>query len=100
MQGGKQVNNFVGTVQLSAAGLADGRPIAWSYPVAGSATGVEGKLNFSRYQRVELTLPISNGTVKTAVLKSLQIKVLQGSTVKAQASGTVSQNVQNIELNE
>lgn len=98
MQGGKQVNNFAGTVQVSAAGTVDGKLVNWSYPAAGAAAEAVGKLNFSRYQRVELTIPLAAIPVKTAVLKNLQVKVLQGSAVKAQATGTVAQNVQNIEV--
>ncbi len=98
MQGGKQSNNFVGTVQVTAAGSVDGKPVSWAYPAAGSAVEAVGKLNFSRYQRVELIIPLANTAAKTAVLKSLQVKVLQGAVVKAQASGTVAQNVQNIQL--
>jgi hypothetical protein len=97
MQGGKHVDNFVGSVQVSAAGLVDGKAATWSYPASGSAPGAEGKLNFSRYQRVELSLPLSSAPVKNATLKNLQVKVLQGANIKAQASGTVSQNLQNIE---
>ncbi len=97
MQGGKQVNNFAGTVQVSAAGSADGRPMTWTYPVAGAAVEAVGKLNFSRYQRVELAIPLAATPVKTALLKSVQVKVMQGGTVRAQANGTVSQNVQSID---
>jgi hypothetical protein len=96
MQGGKQVNNFVGSVQVSAAGTVDGKAASWAYPVAGAAPDALGKLSFSRYQRVELSIPLSNSAVKLATLKSLQVKVMQGNLVKAQATGTVSQNVQNI----
>ncbi len=97
MQGGKHVDNFVGTVQLTASGLVDGKPAAWVYPAAGAAIGANGKLDFSRYQRVELTIPLASGAAKTASLKNLQVKVLQGAVVKAQATGTVSQQVQNAE---
>lgn len=99
MQGGKQVNNFTGTVQVTAAGVVDGKPANWSYPSAGASTEALGKLNFSRYQRVELTIPLANEPAKTAMLRSLQVKVLQGTAVKAQAAGTVSQNVQTIDKN-
>jgi hypothetical protein len=97
MQGGKQVNNFTGTVQVSAAGTVDGKAVTWAYPISGAPIDALGKLSFSRYQRVELTIPLSAGTVKSAVLKSLQVKVMQGSVIKAQANGTVSQNVQTID---
>ncbi len=96
MQGGKQVNQFVGAVQVNAAGSIDGKPVSWSYPAVGAAVEAVGKLNFNRYQRVELTIPLAGSPVKSAVLKSLQVKVMQGGTTRAQASGTVGQNVQNI----
>jgi hypothetical protein len=97
MQGGKQVNNFVGNVQVTAAGIVDGKPATWAYPAAGAAQSAESKLNFSRYQRVELAIPLSATAAKTAALKNLQVRVLQGGSVKAQATGTVSQNVQNFD---
>jgi hypothetical protein len=99
MQGGKQVNNFTGLVQVSAAGTLDGKPAVWNYPVAGGGNESLGKLNFSRYQRVELNIPLAASPVRVATLKNLQVKVVQGSTVRAQASGTVSQNVQNMNAN-
>jgi hypothetical protein len=96
MQGGKQVSNFTGTVQVNAAGSVDGKPATWVYPVPGATVEAVGKLSFGRYQRVELTIPLSSEAVKKATLKNLQVKVLQGGAVKAQANGTVGQNVQNI----
>lgn len=96
MQGGKQVNNFAGTVQITAAGTVDGKAVSWSYPAAGTVVEAAGKLNFSRYQRVELIIPLSVNAVKTATLKNLQAKVLQGAAVRAQANGTVAQNIQAI----
>lgn len=92
MQGGKQVNQFVGTISLTATGTIDGKPVSWSYPTAGTAVGADGKLNFSRYQRLELTIPLAAAAPKTAVLKSINIRVLQGSALRAQATGTIGQN--------
>jgi hypothetical protein len=95
MQGGKQVRDFVGSVQVQAAGIADGKPINLTYPNSGS--GAEGKLNFSRYQRVELSIPLSATAVKSVQMKSLQVKVVQGGSVKAQASGQVGQSLAGLE---
>ncbi len=97
MQGGKQVNHFIGHMQVTATGIVDGKPTNWTYPATGATQSAESKLSFDRYQRVELTLPLSAVAVKTASLKNIQVRVLQGSTVKAQATGTVSQNVQNFD---
>jgi hypothetical protein len=97
MQGGKQVNNFVGSIQVNAAGTVDAKPVTWVYPgAAGTVDGVT-KLNFNRYQRVELNIPLAATPAKAAVLKTLQVRVMQGGALKAQATGTVSQNVQNID---
>jgi hypothetical protein len=98
MQGGKQTHNFLGTVQVNASGSIDGKPVSWVYPSPAASTEAVGKLNFSRYQRVELTIPLANVAAKTAVLKSLQVKVMQGGSIKAQASGVIVQSVQNIDI--
>jgi hypothetical protein len=97
MQGGKHVNNFVGTLQINATGTVDGKPIVWNYPTPGVVIDDSGKLNFSRYQRVELSLPLVAGLLKNAVLKSVQVRVISGGVIKAQALGSVSQNVQTME---
>jgi hypothetical protein len=98
MQGGKHVNNFVGNLQISATGIAGGKPITWNYPTAGlTPEPANAKLDFSRYQRVELTIPLGNTLSKDAVLQSLQVRVMSNGGVKAQATGTVAQNLQSLD---
>ncbi len=97
MQSGKHVNNFVGNLQISATGTNDGQPITWNYPVAGASAVAETQLNFARYQRVELHIPLGNLALKNTVLKTLQVRVLSGGNLKAQAMGSVAQNVQGFE---
>ena len=97
MQGGKQVNNFVGSVQVNATGIVDGKPVSWTYPAAGAGQSAEGKLNFSRYQRVELSIPLGATPAKSALLKNIQVRVMQGGALKAQAAGVVSQNAQSLD---
>jgi hypothetical protein len=96
MQGGKHVNNFVGNLQLSATGLAGGKPITWNYPSAGLESP-DAKLNFARYQRVELNIPLGNTLSKDAILQSLQVRVMSNGSVKAQAIGSVAQNLQGLD---
>jgi hypothetical protein len=93
MQNGKQVNNFVGKLQFIINGTNAGKPMAINYPDANNS--VDTQLNFERYQRIELNIPIpaSNLPLKDTQITSLQVKVLSGGIVKAQAMGTVIQSV-------
>jgi hypothetical protein len=100
MQSGKHVNSFVGTLQVNATGINDGKPFTWTYPNVAASSTADTQLNFLRYQRVELSIPLASfGTTlrKDAILKSLNIRVVSGGALKAQAIGSVVQNVQGLE---
>ena len=100
MQAGKNVNDFIGTVQVSATGIANGKAFNLNYPAAGAAPTAEGKLSFNRYQRVELAIPLDaalGSAPKGIVLKSVVAKVLQGGTVKAQSPGLITSAVVNLD---
>ncbi|MEY3995937.1 MAG: putative exported protein [Pseudomonadota bacterium] len=93
MQNGKQVNNFVGKLQFTITGTNAGQPMTINYPATGNSTDTQ--LNFNRYQRIELNIPISlaNLPLEDTQINSLQVRVLSGGVVKAQAAGTVLQSV-------
>ena len=96
MQAGKQTGTFEGSVQISVAGTADGKPFAASYPAAGMAVTAEGKLSFTRYQRVELAIPVPTKTIKNLQIKTVNAKVMQGAAVRAQSAGVMSAAVLNL----
>lgn len=93
MQNGKQVKNFVGKLQFTITGTNAGQPITINYPATGN--NIDTQLNFSRYQRIELNIPISLASLslENTQINSLHVRVLSGGVVKAQATGTVLQSV-------
>jgi hypothetical protein len=93
MQNGKQVSNFVGKLQFTITATNAGQPMTINYPVTGNSTDTQ--LNFTRYQRIELNIPISlaNLPLEDTQINSLRVRVLSGGLVKAQATGTVLQSV-------
>jgi hypothetical protein len=93
MQNGKQVKNFVGKLQFTVTGTNAGQPITINYPATGNS--IDTQLNFTRYQRIELNIPISlaNLPLENTQINSLHVRVLSDGLVKAQATGTVLQSV-------
>lgn len=96
MQNGKQVNSFTGQLQFIVTGNHAGQAFTINYPIENRTNNPETQLNFTRYQRVELNIPInlSNLPLKNIHIDSLQVRVkgIEG-TIKAQASGTLIQGI-------
>lgn len=93
MQGGKKVSDFVGNLQVILQGTADGKPYFFTYP-ATEKLATEGKLAFAQYKRVELNFALPDNLPKNVQLKSVQVKVLQGSQTRATANASVIQSAQ------
>ncbi len=93
MQGGKKVGDFAGSLQVVLQGTADGKPYFFTYP-ANDKLATDGKLAFTHYKRVELSFALPEGLPKNVLLKTVQVKVMQGSQTRATATATVVQTAQ------
>ena len=82
MQGGKGGRDFVGEMQLSLNLVVAGKPAIMQYPDAKTGDAGKLKLSFRHYQRLEglITLP------DDAVVKSIQVKIMDKGVQRAQQS--------------
>ncbi len=80
MQGGKNAGDFNGNYQLVVNVVQNGKNAMITFPKPDAAANF--RLSFKHYQRVEGVLDIPAG----AVVKSVQIKVLERGTLRAQQS--------------
>jgi hypothetical protein len=80
MQGGKGEQNFVGNYQIVMTVLQSGKSAMITFPKPEAAD--KYKLAFKHYQRVEGVLAVPDG----AVVKSVQVKILEKGAVRAQDS--------------
>lgn len=80
MQGGKTVSDFTGNYQLVLTLFQNGKNAMMTLPKPEAAASF--KLSFKHYQRVEGVLDIPEG----AIVKSVQVKVLERGAVRAQQS--------------
>ena len=71
MQGGKNVQDFVGELQFNATILLGGKTVILTLPEP-KDNAAKLKLSFKYYQRMEGSLALPEG----AVLKSLQARIL------------------------
>lgn len=78
MQGGKGTQGFAGNYQLVLTLVQDGKSAMITFPKAGA--GDKYTLAFKHYQRVEGVLAVPQG----AVVKSVQVKILEKGAVRAQ----------------
>ncbi len=78
--GGRGSREFVGNLQFVWTAVIDGRTTTATWPRQGEEGSGALKLAFSRLQRVEGTFPVATG----AVVKSVQIRVMERGTVRAQ----------------
>ena len=83
MQGGKVAHDFAGNYQLIVTLVQDGKSAMMTFPKPDEAD--KYKLSFRHYQRIEGVLTIPAG----AVPKSIQIKVLEKGTLRAQQSSNL-----------
>jgi hypothetical protein len=85
MQGGRPDRDFQGQLQLVVNGTQNGKPTTLLFPDkandAKTATAQWG-VNFRRFQRLEGTVVLPEGTV----VKSVQARVLQQGSTRAQQS--------------
>ncbi len=80
MQGGKNTNDFTGNYQLIVTLIQAGKNAMIALPKPEAAAAF--RLSFKHYQRVEGVLDIPEG----AVVKSVQVKVLEKGALRAQQS--------------
>ncbi|HTH44877.1 MAG TPA: DUF6776 family protein [Oxalicibacterium sp.] len=80
MQGGKGEQNFVGNYQIVMTVLQSGKSAMITFPKPQAAD--KYKLAFKHYQRMEGVLAVPDG----AVVKSVQVKILEKGVVRAQDS--------------
>lgn len=83
MQGGKVARDFTGNYQLIVALVQEGKSAMMVFPKSDEAE--KFKLSFKHYQRVEGEITIPAG----AVVKSVQIKVLEKGVLRAQQSSNL-----------
>ena len=81
-QGGRLDRDFIGTLQLQVQLQASGRPMMVTVPDQNSSPVLREmfKLNFRRAHRVQAMVPLPAG----AVVRSVQLRVLEGGAVRAQ----------------
>jgi len=72
MQGGKNVQDFIGELQFTATVLQGGKTVTLTLPDPKEGNAAKLKLSFKYYQRMEGTLAIPEG----AVIKTLQARIL------------------------
>lgn len=80
MQGGKLVSDFIGNYQLVVTLVQEGKSAIMTLPKPDAAD--KFRLSFRHYQRIEGVLALPEG----ATVKSVQIKVLEKGTMRAQQS--------------
>jgi hypothetical protein len=86
VQADKSEKEFSGTLQVIASGTQNGKPFTWTWPEAGKAeTLVKSKVSFKRTLRISQTL----NTPADMVVKSMQIRVLEQGSIRAQQSVNV-----------
>lgn len=83
MQGGKVVRDFIGNYQLIVTLVQGGKSAMITFPKPEAAESF--KLSFTHYQRVEGVLTLPDG----AVVKSVQVKILEKGAVRAQQSANL-----------
>lgn len=72
MQGGKNIPDFVGELQLVATLMQGGKTISITFPEVKNGDADKLKLSFKYYQRMEGTLTLPEG----ATIKTLQARIL------------------------
>lgn len=90
MQGGKQAQDFQGQLQLVVNAVHNGKPTTITFPDRSAdvkTSTAQWGVNFRRFQRLEGTVVLPEGTV----VKSVQARVLQQGTTRAQQSVTLGE---------
>jgi hypothetical protein len=90
MQGGKSVQDFQGQLQLVVNTTHNGKPATLLFPdrsAEAKTSTMQWAVNFRRFQRLEGTVVLPEGTV----VKSVQARVLQQGATRAQQSVTLGE---------
>jgi ElaB/YqjD/DUF883 family membrane-anchored ribosome-binding protein len=93
MQSGKAPQDFQGQLQLVVNAVHNGKPTTLTFPERGpeakpsTAQMAQWGVNLRRFQRIEGTVVLPEGTV----VKSVQARVLQQGTMRAQQSVTLGE---------
>jgi hypothetical protein len=82
MQGGKDVRDFSGDLQLMLTLAQGGKPVMMAFPEPSLGDAAKIKLSFRHYQRVEGIVNLPDG----ATVKALQAKVMDRGQIRAQQS--------------
>ncbi len=85
MQGGRNKNDFSGTLQIAVTTLQAGRSTVIIFPTAISGDADKFKLAFRHYQRVEGVVTLPDGVVAKAV----QARVLEKGQTRTQMSAAL-----------
>jgi FlaG/FlaF family flagellin (archaellin) len=80
LQGGKSTPDFTGNYQLILTLVQEGKSAMMTFPKSDATD--KFKLSFKHYQRVEGVLTLPEG----AIVKSVQIKILERGAMRAQQS--------------
>ncbi len=75
---------FRGSIALTVQATLEGKPLTLQIPERGADAGAAMKVSFTRYQRIDGRFELPPG----AVLRSVQMRLLEGSAVRAQQSAT------------
>lgn len=82
MQGGKNVPDFVGEIQLVATVLQGNKTSTITYPEASSGEAGKLKLSFKYYQRLDGTITLPEG----ATIKTLQARIMNKGQIRTYQS--------------
>lgn len=83
MQGGKVAHDFIGNYQLVVTLMQGGKSAIMTLPKSDELE--KFKLSFKHYQRIEGMFTVPEG----AIVKSVQIKILEKGTLRAQQSANL-----------
>lgn len=82
MQGGKNVQDFVGELQLVATVMQGDKSVSITFPEVKNGEADKLKLSFKYYQRVEGTLTLPEG----ATIKTLQARIMDKGQIRTYQS--------------
>lgn len=85
MQGGRNKNDFSGTLQIAVTTLQAGRSTVIIFPSATSGDADKFKLDFRHYHRVEGVVALPDG----AAAKAVQARVLEKGQMRTQLTATL-----------
>jgi hypothetical protein len=81
----KNERDFSGAVQIIVSGIQAGKAVTFTWPEAGKEGAAKAKLSFKRTQRLEETIT----TPADFMVKSMQLRVLEQGSIRAQQSVSI-----------